>query len=1376
MKGLDELLGESAALQAVRDNLRRLLARPHTGRRLPSILIQGETGTGKGLVARLLHRQGPRADGPFVDVNCAAIPDTLLEAELFGFERGAFTDARRAKPGLFHTAHRGTLFLDEVGLLPEPLQAKLLTVLEEQAVRRLGSTSPEPVDVWIISATNTNLHAAVAARAFREDLYHRLAVLTLALPPLRERGQDVLLLAERFLARACADYGLPPKTLSPQAQARLLVYPWPGNIRELGNIIERVALLAEDVVVSAEVLELPSAPLPPATAPRPAAPPASLDQAMREHLLAALAQTHWNISRTAALLGISRNTLRARIDKFGLRSGTSRPAPTSRPARAPAPVSGVAEPQAVYAPAPPPPAAMAVSSAIRWENRRVTLLQATVITPEPHEELPDTSRALDVLLDKLRAFGGRIAEMSPRGVGAVFGLEPVEDAPRRAAHAAMAIQKAAERGQQGDGEPFSVKVAIHVGTVLVGQSSAGTEIDAEAKRIQWSVLDELLLTAAPGSILLSGATAPFLERRFDLVAEPGAAGPVFRLQGRERKGLALEGEMAWFVGRRQELDLLKSRLASARAGRGQIVGIVGEAGIGKSRLLYEFRQALRGEAITYVEGRCLSYGGTIPYLPALEILRHACRITDVDAPETVTHKLRMNLKHLRIDPTDALPYLLQFLGIKAGTEALATTTPEAIRARTFQILRQMCIAASRQRPLIVAVEDMHWIDPASEALGGMVESLEGVPLLLVLTYRPGYRPPWLEKSHVTQIALQPLSTEDSLSVLGGLLPPTRLSDPVTQLIVSKADGNPFFLEELARTVREQGALSPELTVPDTVEEVLIARINRLPERERQLLQSAAVIGKSVSVDVLRVIADLPDPALSDALAQLGAADFLYEDSAGPEVQYSFKHALTHEVAYGSLRANLRRELHARIVEAIETIHPERLIEHVERLAHHSLRGELRDKAVTYLRRAGAKAAARPAHRQAVAYFEQALETLELLPESSRAIEQAIDLRLDLRNSLHPLGDLGPILDHLRKAEGLAESLKDQRRLGWVLLFMCQYFRLIGDVDQAISSGQRALAIARRLADSRLQITVSTHLGPAHSAVGDYQTAIEILRSAVDSSEKTLSLEDLPAGAHTPHHAAGLSSVFSRIYLVYSLAERGEFSRGMAYGEEAIRLAQAADHPYSLTFTHCGVGTLLLLKGDVRSAITLLERGRELCQAFDFPLMMPLFASSLGAAYALSARAAEAIPLLEHAERHAVSMQRMGEHSILVTRLGEAYLAAGRVGEATTTARHALQLARRHKERGREAYALRLLGEIASQAESEDAQEAEASYRQAAALSEELGMRPLLAHCNLGLGRLHRRAGRRAVAEPHLAAAVATYRALEMSLWLEPAEAELSALG
>jgi two-component system response regulator AtoC len=258
MDPLAELVGESPAIEAVRDQIRRLVARREVGRRLPAILISGETGTGKGLVARTIHRAGTRARGPFVDVNCAAIPDSLLEAELFGFERGAFTDARRAKPGLFQAAHHGTIFLDEVGLLPEPLQAKLLKVLEEKAVRRLGATTPEPVDAWIISATNADLPGAVRQHMFREDLYHRSAVLTLRLPPLRERGRDILILAGRSLVRVCTDYGLPPQRLTREAEARLLGYPWPGNIRELGNVIERVALFAESEMVTADMLELQS--------------------------------------------------------------------------------------------------------------------------------------------------------------------------------------------------------------------------------------------------------------------------------------------------------------------------------------------------------------------------------------------------------------------------------------------------------------------------------------------------------------------------------------------------------------------------------------------------------------------------------------------------------------------------------------------------------------------------------------------------------------------------------------------------------------------------------------------------------------------------------------------------------------------------------------------------------------------------------------------------------------------------------------------------------------------------------------------------------------------------------------------------------------
>src|SRR5437763_6421658 len=251
-----EVIGDSAGVVAVRTQAEQLLRRHSTTGRLPSVLLLGETGIGKGLLARALHDAGPRAAGPFVAVNCAAIPETLLEAELFGFEQGAFTDARHAKAGLFQTAHRGTLFLDEIGLLPETLQAKLRTVLEDRAVRRLGSTRTETVAVWIITASGQDLDARAGRRRFREDLFHRLAVVTLRLPPLRERGQDILTLAEHFLTRTCTDYGLPPKTLAEDAREILLAYRWPGNVRELANLMERVALLIDAPLVTGDTLDL----------------------------------------------------------------------------------------------------------------------------------------------------------------------------------------------------------------------------------------------------------------------------------------------------------------------------------------------------------------------------------------------------------------------------------------------------------------------------------------------------------------------------------------------------------------------------------------------------------------------------------------------------------------------------------------------------------------------------------------------------------------------------------------------------------------------------------------------------------------------------------------------------------------------------------------------------------------------------------------------------------------------------------------------------------------------------------------------------------------------------------------------------------------
>src|SRR5262245_9434361 len=598
MDALAELLGNSPGMVAVRDAVSRLVERRTEARRLPPVLMRGETGTGKGLLARALHRAGPRASGPFVDVNCAAIPETLLEAEMFGVERGAFTDARETKPGLFRTAHRGTLFLDEIGLLPVGLQVKLLSAIEEQRIRRLGGTRSEPVDVWIIAATNEDLPTAIRAGRFREDLYHRLSVITLSLPPLRERGDDVLLLANHFLSRACSEYDLPAKVFTPDARAALATHAWPGNVRELHNVMERVALLSDARAITAGMLGLP------VRAPESAPPADHLTRdegevAERERLLQALRETDWNVSRAAILLGVGRNTVRYRITKFGLRPGSEaepprRPPPESRPSPAP--------PRPVEEPVAPPRAT------VRWEHRRVTLLFATLTASREEIALLEASRALEACIQKVDSFGGRIEELSQGAALAVFGLEPLEDASDRAALTAIALQKLAERVREGSPDAAGIKLALHTAPFLIGRVGDRMGLEESAKVQARRELELLIAQATPGTTVVSAATARFLERRFDLEATgvaSDAQGEAYRLLGREHAGFGRR--LARFVGRREELELLGSRLESATRERGQAVSIGGAAGMGKSRLLFEFRQGLADHQVNYLEARCASY-------------------------------------------------------------------------------------------------------------------------------------------------------------------------------------------------------------------------------------------------------------------------------------------------------------------------------------------------------------------------------------------------------------------------------------------------------------------------------------------------------------------------------------------------------------------------------------------------------------------------------------------------------------------------------------------------------------------------------------------------------------------------------------------------
>jgi tetratricopeptide (TPR) repeat protein len=547
--------------------------------------------------------------------------------------------------------------------------------------------------------------------------------------------------------------------------------------------------------------------------------------------------------------------------------------------------------------------------------------------------------------------------------------------------------------------------------------------------------------------------------------------------------------------------------------------------------------------------------------------------------------------------------------------------------------------------------------------------------------------------------------------------------------------------------------------------VLAARIDRLPPEAKRLLQTAAVIGHEVPLPLLQAIVEIPAASLHRSLAQVQTAEFLYETRLFPEREYTFKHALTHEVAYGSLLLERRRVLHARIVEAIEGLSADHLTEQVDRLAHHARRGEVWDKALMYFRQAGEKALARSAHREAVGYFEQALSVLPQLSEQGATREQAIDLRLALRSALYPSGDSGHILAVLREAERLAEALGDPRRLGQVSVLLSNHFYHGGAYDQAIAAAQRALALATTSGEGVLQARANLRLGRVYLAQTDYRRAIDCLRQTLTLLEEVGRLERFGQ--------ANLPAVTSRAYLAWCHAELGMFAEGRALGDEGLRIAEAAAHPASLMFAYYGSGLLSLCQGDLPKALPRLEEAVGICQAADLPGWFPRMAAALGAAYTLAGRVAAAMPLLTQAMEQTIAPERVDCQALCRLPLGEAYLLAGRLEEAHTLAASALAHAREHQERGHQAYALRLLGAIAARREPPQTDQAGEDYRQALTLAEALGTRPLAAHCHLGLGTLYAATGQREPARTALSTAIVLYQAMEMTFWLPQTETALA---
>jgi class 3 adenylate cyclase/tetratricopeptide (TPR) repeat protein len=1041
-------------------------------------------------------------------------------------------------------------------------------------------------------------------------------------------------------------------------------------------------------------------------------------------------------------------------------------------------------------------------TALEGERKQVTVLFADMkgsmellADRDPEEARRILDPVLERMMEAVHRYEGTVNQVMGDGIMALFGAPLAhEDHAARACYAALRMQESVARYvaeiHRDEGVPLQIRIGVNSGEVLVRSIGSDLRMDYTAVGQTTHLAARMEQMAMPGSILIAADCLRLAEGY--VVVRPLGPRPVKGLNApvevyeiigtsrvRSRLHTAAARGLTRFVGRHGELDQLHQALERARTGHGEVIAVVGEPGVGKSRLYWEFIHSKHTQGCLIVESGSTA-GQATAFLPVVELLKAYFQIEPSDDVMRIGEKVTSKLLSLDRLLEPFLPALLWILDVPVEDAQWQRLDPRQRRRRTLDGVTRLLLRESQAQPLLLLFEDLHWIDEETQALlDSLVESLPTARLLLLVNYRREYQHGWGSKTYYRQIRIDPLPPASAEELLSGLLGEDPTLEPLTRLLIERTEGNPFFLEESVRTLVETGALAGKrgayrlekapqsLQIPPTVQAILTARIDRLAPADKRLLQAASVVGKDVPFVLLQAIADEGEDALRQGLDRLRAAEFLYETRLSPDREYTFRHALTHEVAYGSLLQDRRRELHRRIVATMETLSSNRIAEEVDRLAHHAVRAEVWDKAVIYLRQAGAKAAARSAYREAAGWFEQALGVLQHLPERRDTIEQAIDLRLDLRNSLHPLGEFRRTLAPLREAETLAEGLDDPPRLARVSACLSQYCRLMESPERAIESGQRALVIAGALGDFALQIVSNVSLGQAYRARGDYRRAIDALRRNVAALQGYLLQEGFGQLA--------LPSVLSRTWLARCLAEQGEFAEGTSYAEEAVQIAESADHPNTLVHAYYGLGLVCLHKGDFEKAIVVLDRGLKLHRPWDLLSWFPAIASSLGFAYALSGRVAEALPLLEKAIEYAGSIKLLGRQSLRMAQLGEAYLLAGRTDEAIELAGRALSFAREYEERGNQAWALLLLGEIASQCGPPHLETAEPHFRQALALAEELGMRPLVAHCHLGLGKLYRRTSKREQAREHLATATTMYREMGMTYWLEKAEAEVTNL-
>jgi class 3 adenylate cyclase/tetratricopeptide (TPR) repeat protein len=1009
--------------------------------------------------------------------------------------------------------------------------------------------------------------------------------------------------------------------------------------------------------------------------------------------------------------------------------------------------------------------------------------------PEDAQKLLDP--VLERMIEAVHRYEGTVNRVMGDGIMALFGA-PIahEDHAVRACYAALRMQETvtqyAQRNAQRTHEvPVTIRVGLNSGEIVICAVGNDLHMDYTVVGQTAHLAARMEQMAKPGSVLTTADTLELAEgyvtvKPLGPVPVKGLANPVqiYEVTGagaaRTRLEVATKRGLTRFVGRDIELQQLRRMQQLAGQGHGQVVAIVGEAGVGKSRLVREFLNSQHTADWLVLESNSVSYGRATPYLPVIELLRHYFQISVHDSARSIREKVTGKILTLDAALHDAIPPVLDLLDALDDDHPFRSLDLVQRRQSTYQAVVRLLLSETRVQPVIAVFEDLHWHDALSLGLlNDVVVAAQDARLLLLVNFRLEYKDEWRNRPNYLQLHLDPLASGGLAELLQALLGSDESLSTLKSFLVERTSGNPFFIEEIVRRLADAAVLDgmrgsyrlarpfSSTEVPPTVQAVLAARIDALPAATKHLLEEAAVIGHDVPFALLHAICGLPEDELRGLLDHLQTAEFLYSTRLFPDLQYTFRHSLTHAVAYSEVLHERRREIHARVAIAMEKLYADRLGDQAERLADHAERGAIWDKALEYLQRSGFRAFSLYANANAARFFERALTVLKKLPESPDNLRQAVDLRFGLRNALLPQGETDQIGRCLDELDPILACLGDKLRSARYAAFRCTHHFWIGQQRRAIEFGQTGARLARECDDRVLLGELLYRLAQSYYALGEYRQATKLLEQSLEFTPNELRQDR--------YDLSVILSVVNRMWLVFAMVELGHFSAAMSHAKRALEIAEHAEHPLSEVLGWLSIGLVLLRKGELEGAVSALERGLDLCDSWSYRLTRPRLASALAVAYARTGRAEQGLQLALAAVSDAEQMHHTADKPGLLIRLGQVSLIGRQIETALTLGRQAVEIAVAQEAKGDEAWARFLIGRTCWASDPKDLDESEKQLDMARRLATACEARPLVAFCDTTLCGVHAQRCNQGRAQEFEAAATAIYRELGMQpLPLSPA--------